>query len=74
MLFTAKKVSIFGVILVHIFPSFSRIRTEYGEIMRIQLRIRTIFTQLFINVLQTQVSFIVFVNMLFKMFEFKVFC
>ena len=27
--------SVFGVILVHIFPLFSRIRTEYGEIVRI---------------------------------------
>ena len=27
--------SIFGVILVRIFPAFSRIRTEYGEILRI---------------------------------------
>ena len=27
--------SVFGVILVRIFPSFSRIRTEYGEILRI---------------------------------------
>ena len=26
-------VSVFGVILVRIFPSFSRIRTEYGEII-----------------------------------------
>ena len=29
--------SVFGVILVHIFPSISRIRTEYGEILRISL-------------------------------------
>ena len=29
---TAQKESVFGVILVHIFPAFSRIRTEYGEI------------------------------------------
>ena len=27
--------SLFGVILVRIFPAFSRIRTEYGEIRRI---------------------------------------
>ena len=27
--------SVFGVILVRIFPSFSRIWTEYGEILRI---------------------------------------
>ena len=27
--------SVFGVIPVRIFPSFSRIRTEYGEILRI---------------------------------------
>ena len=27
--------SVFGVILVRIFPAFSRIRTEYGEILRI---------------------------------------
>ena len=27
--------SVFGVILVHIFPAFSRIRTDYGEILRI---------------------------------------
>ena len=26
---------VFGVILVRIFPAFSRIRTEYGEILRI---------------------------------------
>ena len=29
---TAEKVSVFGVILVRIFPTFSRIWTEYGEI------------------------------------------
>ena len=29
--------SVFGVILVRIFPAFSRIRTEYGEILRIFL-------------------------------------
>ena len=27
--------SVFRVILVRIFPAFSRIRTEYGEILRI---------------------------------------
>ena len=27
--------SVFGVILVRIFPAFSRIRIEYGEILRI---------------------------------------
>ena len=27
---TAQKVSVFGVILVRIFPAFSRTRTEYG--------------------------------------------
>ena len=27
---------VFGVILVRIFPAFSRIRTEYGEILRIE--------------------------------------
>ena len=27
--------SIFGVILVHIFPAFSHIWTQYGEILRI---------------------------------------
>ena len=27
-----KKVSVFGVILVYVFPAFSRIRREYGEI------------------------------------------
>ena len=27
--------SVFGVTLVHIFPVFSRIRTEYGEMLRI---------------------------------------
>ena len=31
----AWKESVFGVILVHIFPTFSRIRTEYGVILRI---------------------------------------
>ena len=31
---TAWKVSVFRVILVHIFQAFSRIRTEYGEIRR----------------------------------------
>ena len=30
-----KKMPVFGVILVRIFPAFSRIRTEYGEILRI---------------------------------------
>ena len=30
---TAQKVSVFGVILVRIFPAFSCIRTEYGEII-----------------------------------------
>ena len=29
---TAEKETVFGVILVHIFPTFFRIRTEYGEI------------------------------------------
>ena len=35
--YTTEKVSVFGVILVRIFPSFFRIRTEYGEIQRISL-------------------------------------
>ena len=35
--FTAQKLSIFGVILVRIFPPFSRIRAEYGEILPIFL-------------------------------------
>ena len=30
-----KKDFVFGVILVRIFPAFSRIRSEYGEILRI---------------------------------------
>ena len=29
---TAEKVPVFGVILVRVFPAFSRIPTEYGEI------------------------------------------
>ena len=33
--YAALKESVFGVILVRIFPAFSRIRTEYGEILRI---------------------------------------
>ena len=32
---TTLKVSVYGVILVHIFPAFSRFRTEYGKILRI---------------------------------------
>ena len=36
-IYTAYKVFVLGVILVRIFPSFSRIRTEYGEILRISL-------------------------------------
>ena len=32
MMDTLWKVSVFGVILVRIFPAFSRIWTEYGEI------------------------------------------
>ena len=32
---TAQKVSLFGVILVRIFPAFSRIGTEYREIRSI---------------------------------------
>ena len=32
---TAYNVPVFGVILVRIFPTFSRIRTEYGEIRSI---------------------------------------
>ena len=32
LLTTAQKESVFGVILVRIFPAFSRFRTEYGEI------------------------------------------
>ena len=32
---TAQKVSLFGVFLVGIFPAFSRIRTEYGEMRSI---------------------------------------
>ena len=35
LLITALKESVFGVVLVRIFPAFSRIRTEYGEILRI---------------------------------------
>ena len=34
--FIVYKVSVFGVILVCIFPAFSRIWTEYGEILRIR--------------------------------------
>ena len=59
LLITALKESVFGVVLVRIFPAFSRIRTEYGEILRISpysvrmrenkdhklLRIWTLFTQ-----------------------------
>ena len=33
---TAQKVSAFGVILSRIFPAFSRIRAEYGEIWKMQ--------------------------------------
>ena len=41
-LLTAKNVSVFGVILVRIFPALSRIRTEYGEIRSISsLRIQS---------------------------------
>ena len=29
-----KKVSVFRVLMVRIFPAFSHIRTEYGEILR----------------------------------------
>ena len=32
---TMERYSVFGVILVHIFPAFSRIRTEHGEIRSI---------------------------------------
>ena len=32
--------SVFGVILVRIFPSFSRIRIEYGEVLRISYLIQ----------------------------------
>ena len=32
---TAQELSVFGVILVRIFPTFSRMRTEYGEILHI---------------------------------------
>ena len=32
---TVQKESAVGVILVHIFPAFSHIRSEYGEILRI---------------------------------------
>ena len=32
---TAEKVSVFGAILFSIFPAFSGIRTEYGEIRSI---------------------------------------
>ena len=35
---TALKVSVLGVILVRIFPVFSRIRTEYGEIQISRIR------------------------------------
>ena len=34
LLDTAQKVSVFGVILVRIFPTFPHIWTEYGEILR----------------------------------------
>ena len=34
-LLSLPKVSVFGIILVRIFPAFSRIWTEYGEILRI---------------------------------------
>ena len=34
-LLSLPKVSVFGIILVRIFPTFSRIWTEYGEILRI---------------------------------------
>ena len=40
--FIAKKESVFGVILVRIFPAFSRIRTESGLEKH---GIRTFFTQ-----------------------------
>ena len=33
--FPTQKESVFRVILVRIFPAFSRIRTEYGEVVRI---------------------------------------
>ena len=33
LLLKPRKVSVFGVILVSIFPEFSRIWTEYGEIL-----------------------------------------
>ena len=44
LLVTAQKMSLFGVILVRIFPAFSRIRTEYGE-MRILYQSKT-FTRI----------------------------
>ena len=34
LLDTAQNVSVFGVILVRIFPTFPHIWTEYGEILR----------------------------------------
>ena len=34
---TAKKVSVFRVILVNIFPASSRIQTQYGEILYLSL-------------------------------------
>ena len=36
-MFTAQKVSVFGVNLVRIFPPFPRIWTKYGEIRNISL-------------------------------------
>ena len=35
MTITARKASVFGLILVRIFPAFTLIRTEYGEMHRI---------------------------------------
>ena len=37
---SVSKMSVFGVILVHIFPAFSRILVEYGEIP-VSLRIES---------------------------------
>ena len=37
---TVQKVSVFGVLLVRIFPVFSHIGPEYGEIRSIQLECR----------------------------------
>ena len=72
---TALKVSIFGVILVHIFLAFSCIRTEYGEKMRgkcgpEQLRIRTLFTQRMVLILSMLMCS--YLTNIFKIFKFGI--